>query len=78
MINIFIDMCVGDVVLITGMGGRVPYYDTITRVGNTFIEVGREKYDNKDGHLIGVYKQFSDLMKFIVCKKDYIDKIKGI
>lgn len=55
---------VGDVVLLTDVDD--PYYDIATRIGNTFIEVGNEKFRKTDGKIVG----YENYFKCLICKKD--------
>lgn len=60
---------VGDVVLLADADD--PYYDIVTRIGSTFIEVGNEKFRKTDGKIVGYKNNY----QCIVCKKDDLANI---
>lgn len=67
--TIFQEMKVGDIVLMSASRlDLFPYYDVVTRIGKTFIEVDFNKYSNIDGHIKGADSYHHS----IICKKDDI------
>lgn len=67
--TIFQEMKVGDIVLMSASRlDLFPYYDVVTRIGETFVEVNFEKYSNATGHIKG----YTSYHHSIVCKKDDI------